>query len=181
MQKFILQDHTQEQRDAILAASKKKERITYTRNLTEAEIDNESRKLASEVKILASQEEEKKEVMRSYKERIDDTRARMEAISKTLLDGTKEVTEECLKVLNVEGKEVGFYNRSGELVKVRPMIDDDLQMDLFDNSSSAPAAELPSHIEDAEAEEVHELPAHEEDDDITAEDEQSYYEHFDND
>lgn len=158
MNKFILQEHTQEQRDAILAASKKKERITYTRNLTEAEIDNESKKLASEVKILAHQEEEKKEVMRQYKESIDGTRSRMEAISKTLLDGTKEVTEECLKVLNIEGREVGFYNRSGELVKVRPMIDDDIQMDLFDNSSAAPAAELPSHVEDAEAEEVHELP-----------------------
>lgn len=153
MQKFILQEHTQEQRDAILAASKKKERITYTRNLTEAEIDNESKKLASEVKILARQEEEKKGVMREYKDSIDRTRERMEAISKTLLDGTKEVTEECLKVLNIEGREVGFYNRSGELVKVRPMIDDDVQMDLFDDNSQ-PAAALEQHVEDAEAEEI---------------------------
>lgn len=152
MQKFILQEHTQEQRDAILAASKKKERITYTRNLTEAEIDNESKKLAAEVKTLARQEEEKKEVMREYKDSIDRTRERMEAISKTLLDGTKEVTEECLKVLNIEGREVGFYNRSGELVKVRPMIDDDVQMDLFDDNSQ-PAAALEQHVEDAEAEE----------------------------
>lgn len=152
MQKFILQEHTQEQRDAILAASKKKERITYTRNLTEAEIDNESKKLAAEVKTLARQEEEKKEVMREYKDSIDRTRERMEAISKTLLDGTKEVTEECLKVLNIEGREVGFYNRSGELVKVRPMIDDDVQMDLFEES--APAAAIEAHVEEAEAEEV---------------------------
>lgn len=153
MQKFILQEHTQEQRDAILAASKKKERITYTRNLTEAEIDNESKKLAAEVKTLARQEEEKKEVMREYKDSIDRTRERMENISKTLLDGTKEVTEECLKVLNIEGREVGFYNRSGELVKVRPMIDDDVQMDLFDDNSQ-PAAALEQHVEDAEAEEI---------------------------
>lgn len=153
MQKFILQEHTQEQRDAILAASKKKERITYTRNLTEAEIDNESKKLAAEVKTLARQEEEKKEVMREYKDSIDRTRERMENISKTLLDGTKEVTEECLKVLNIEGREVGFYNRSGELVKVRPMIDDDVQMDLFDDNSQQAAA-LEQHVEDAEAEEI---------------------------
>ncbi len=160
-----------------MAASKRTEKITYKRNLTEAEIDNESKKLASEVKILASQEEEKKEVMRSYKERIDGTRSRMEAISKTLLDGTKEVTETCFKVLNVEAKEVGFYNRSGELVKVRHMIDDDLQMDLFDNNSQqAPAAELPSHIDDAEAEEVNELPEHVDDDEAqTAYDEEAYY------
>lgn len=163
MQKFILQDHTQEERAAILAASKKTEDITYTRNLTEAEIDAESKRLASEVKILASQEEEKKEVMREYKERIDATRERMERISKTLLDGTKEVTERCLKVVNIDTHEVGFYNVSGELVKVRPLIDDDIQLDMFEGQEQHEPAALPgasnaldAHVEEAEAEEVKE-------------------------
>lgn len=148
----------------MLSSSRRTERITYTRNLTEAEIDNESKKLASEVKILARQEEEKKEVMRSCKESIDNTRGRMEAISKTLLDGTVEVTEKCFKVLNMDTREVGFYNVSGELVKVRPMIDDDLQMDLFEES--APAAAIEAHVEEAEAEEVND---------------DEYVQHFDND
>lgn len=180
MEKFILQDHSHEQRRAIIEASHRTERITYTRNLTEAEIDNESKKLATEVKILASQEEEKKEVMRSYKERIDGTRARMEQISKTLLNGTVEVTEKCLKVLNVDSREVGFYNESGELVKVRGMVDDDLQLDMFEGQqaqqTNAPA--LAEHTAEAEAEEVHELPAHEDTEDAENPD---YFEHFDND
>lgn len=155
MQKFILQEHTQEERAAILAAAKKTESITYTRNLTEAEIDAESKRLASEVKILAAQEEEKKEVMRNYKERIDATRERMDKISKTLLEGTKEVTERCLKVINVEGREVGFYNVNGELVKVRALIDDDIQLDMFEEEKQ-PAGALPASVEEAEAEEVHE-------------------------
>lgn len=143
MQQFIFQDKTQEERIDLLGQYKKAEVVTYKRHLTDAEIDNESKNLANKVKELAFIEDEKKEVNRQYKEQIDGIRGKMDVISKTLLDGQKEVTEKCFKVLNIEGREVGYYNVSGELVKVRPLIDDDLQMDMFEGSTEASAVALP--------------------------------------
>lgn len=156
MQQFIYQEKTQEERIALLAEAKKAENVTYKRHLTDAEIDLESKRLAAEVKTLAAIEEEKKEANKTFKEQIDTTRAKMENISKVLLDGAKEVTERCFKVINIEGHEVGYYNVSGELVKVRQLIDDDIQMDIFDGSQeqtlapaigAAPTNELPQHID----------------------------------
>lgn len=142
MNQFIFQDKTQEERIALLEQNKKAENVTYKRHLTDAEIDNESKNLAKEVKVLAQIEEEKKEVNKSFKDQIDTTRQKMENISKVLLEGSKEVTERCFKVINIEGHEVGYYNVSGELVKVRALIDDDIQMDMFEQGSTEPAKEL---------------------------------------
>lgn len=139
MQQFILQDKTQEERMALLEEFKKAENVTYKRHLTDAEIDLESKKLAAEVKTLAQIEEEKKEANKTFKDQIDSTRSKMENISKVLLEGSKEVTEKCFKVINIEGHEVGYYNVSGELVKVRPLIDDDIQMDMFEKESASAA------------------------------------------
>lgn len=161
MVQFIFQDKSQEERIALLEQSRNTENITYKRHLTDAEIDNESKNLANEVKILASIEEEKKEVNRQFKEQIDGTRAKMDTISKTLLEGQKEVTEKCFKVLNIEGHEVGYYNVSGELVKVRQLIDEDIQMRMFEDQeptaigASAQGA-LPEHDDYEDAQVVEE-------------------------
>lgn len=163
MQQFILQNKTQEERMALLAEAQKAENVTYKRQLTDAEIDNESKKLAAEVKILASIEEEKKEANKAFKDQIDNTRQKMENISKVLLDGAKEVTEKCFKVLNIEGHEVGYYNVSGELVKVRALLDDDIQMSMFENKpndeataalEASASGQLPEHKEDIEEAQV---------------------------
>lgn len=164
MNQFILQELTLEERSAMLAEKKNSENVTYDRVLTEAEIDNESKNLANKVKELAAIEEEKKEVNKAYKDRIDTCRDTMDRISKTLLGGRKTVTEKCFKVINIEGREVGYYNVSGELVKVRPLIDDDLQMDMFEQHE--PAALESHNVEDAESQEV---------DDTDLEEAQLYY------
>lgn len=123
----------------------KAEKITYTRNLTEAEIDAESRKLAEAVTRRAEIEDEKKEVVKTYNQRIEEQKTKAETISDTLLSGTKEETRLCYKFVNLDTKEVGYYNEYGELVKVRPAMDQDMQLDMFgaQGASEQAAAQLP--------------------------------------
>lgn len=132
MEKFILQDKTPQERIAIMEKmAAKAEMITYHRNLTEAEIDEESKKLAEAVTKRAQIEDEKKDVMKRYNQRIDEQKTKAETISDTLLSGTREETALCYKFVNIDTKEVGYYNQHGELVKVRPAMDQDMQLDMF--------------------------------------------------
>lgn len=48
-----------------------------------------------------------------------------------LEDGRKECVEDCFKVLDIDAREVGFYNNRGELVRMRKALDSDLQLDMF--------------------------------------------------
>lgn len=163
MEQFIYQGMSTKERVEYLSKTTKSERITYTRHLTDAEIDHESKELASATKELAAIEEEKKEVAQDFKMRIDAEKAKMQRIADTLIDGNKEVTERCFKVISIEEKEVGFYNELGELVHKRRLLDSDMQMSMFADSGDPaqpigalasgrelPAAESTDEIEEAE-------------------------------
>lgn len=147
MEQFILQDRTPLERAQLLEKmAAKAEKITYTRHLTEAEIEGESKKLADAVTSRARVEEEKREVMKDYNGRIDELKTKAEMISETLLSGTKEETRKCYKFVNLETLEVGYYNEFGELVKVRAAMDQDMQLDMFGGDGKVPeAAQLPGH------------------------------------
>ena len=132
MDQFILQDKMPQDRVAILEKmAAKAEKITYRRNLTEAEIEAESKNLADAVTRRAQIEDEKKEVTKEYNKRIEEQKTKAETISDTLLSGTREETRLCYKFVNIDTKEVGYYNELGELVKVRPAMDQDMQLDMF--------------------------------------------------
>lgn len=138
MEQLIFQDKTPHERVQILEKiAAKAEKITYKRNLTEAEIEAESRKLAAAVTRYAEIEEEKKDVMKDYNKRIEEQKTKANQISDILLSGTKEETALCYKIVNLDTKEVGYYNQHGELVKVRPAMDQDMQMDMFGAKGAA--------------------------------------------
>ena len=108
-----------------------KERITYLRNLTEAEIDAESKELASLCRRRNELEEEKKNVAKDYQTQIDSVKQNIDRSATLLEDGRKECVEDCFKVLDIDAREVGFYNNRGELVRMRKALDSDLQLDMF--------------------------------------------------
>ena len=108
-----------------------KERITYLRNLTEAEIDAESKELASLCRRRNELEEEKKNVAKDYQTQIDSVKKNIDRSATLLEDGRKECVEDCFKVLDIDAREVGFYNNRGELVRMRKALDSDLQLDMF--------------------------------------------------
>lgn len=132
MRNFLFEECTQEDRmEKLNSIAAGKERITYLRNLTEAEIDAESKELASLCRRRNELEEEKKNVAKDYQTQIDSVKQNIDRSATLLEDGRKECVEECFKVLDIDAREVGFYNNRGELVRMRKALDSDLQLDMF--------------------------------------------------
>ena len=132
MRNFLFEEYTQEERmENLNSIAAGKERITYLRNLTEAEIDAESKELASLCRRRNELEEEKKNVAKDYQTQIDSVKQNIDRSATLLEDGRKECVEDCFKVLDIDAREVGFYNNRGELVRMRKALDSDLQLDMF--------------------------------------------------
>ena len=132
MRNFLFEECTREERmEKLNSIAAGKERITYLRNLTEAEIDAESKELASLCRRRNELEEEKKNVAKDYQTQIDSVKQNIDRSATLLEDGRKECVEDCFKVLDIDAREVGFYNNRGELVRMRKALDSDLQLDMF--------------------------------------------------
>ena len=132
MRNFLFEECSHEERmEKLNSIAAGKERITYLRNLTEAEIDAESKELASLCRRRNKLEEEKKNVAKDYQAQIDSVKQNIDRSASLLEDGRKECIEDCFKVLDIDAREVGFYNNRGELVRMRKVLDSDLQLDMF--------------------------------------------------
>ena len=132
MRNFLFEECSHEERmEKLNSIAAGKERITYLRNLTEAEIDAESKELASLCRRRNELEEEKKNVAKDYQTQIDSVKQNIDRSATLLEDGRKECVEDCFKVLDIDAREVGFYNSRGELVRMRKALDSDLQLDMF--------------------------------------------------
>ena len=132
MRNFLFEECSHEERiEKLNSIAAGKERITYLRNLTEAEIDAESKELASLCRRRNELEEEKKNVAKDYQTQIDSVKKNIDRSAALLEDGRKECVEDCFKVLDIDAREVGFYNSRGELVRMRKALDSDLQLDMF--------------------------------------------------
>lgn len=105
--------------------------MTFTRKLSEAEIDAESRRLSGLVKKLIDTEEEKSQVNKEYGDIIKETKTLMNESSKVISKGQKEVHERVYKFINYETREVMFYDSLGNLVRVREALPEELQADMF--------------------------------------------------
>ena len=132
MRNFLFEECSNEERiENLNSIAAGKERITYLRNLTEAEIDAESKELASLCRRRNELEEEKKNVAKDYQTQIDSVKQNIDRSATLLEDGRKECVEDCFKVLDIDAREVGYYNNRGELVRMRKALDSDLQLDMF--------------------------------------------------
>ena len=132
MRNFLFEECSHEERiEKLNSIAAGKERITYLRNLTEAEIDAESKELASLCRRRNELEEEKKNVAKDYQTQIDSVKQNIDRSATLLEDGRKECVEDCFKVFDIDAREVGFYNNRGELVRMRKALDSDLQLDMF--------------------------------------------------
>lgn len=138
MKHFLFEECGREERIEMMSkVAMGKERITYMRNLTEAEIDAESKELASLCRRRNSLEEDKKAINKEYQAQIDVVKQGIDKSAALLEDGRKECVEECFKVLDIDAREVGYYNMNGELVRERKALDDDFQLDMFNQPEQA--------------------------------------------
>ena len=116
------------------------EEVTYSRAFEPEELALKREQLTDASIKIADIEEEKKEVMDGFKERLKPLQERKADAIKALRDKSQTVTEKCYKFLDEETKMVGFYNKEGNLVSSRPAFQRELQntieMDISKNGIS---------------------------------------------
>ena len=103
------------------------EEVTYSRAFEPEELALTREQLTDASIKIADIEEEKKEVMDGFKERLKPLQERKADAIKALRDKSQTVTEKCYKFLDEETKMVGFYNKEGNLVSSRPAFQRELQ------------------------------------------------------
>lgn len=103
----------------------------YMKQYTPEELARLKETLSDTSIIINDIEEEKKDVVAGFKERLDP----LVKERKTILEGLKKkaeyVTEKCYKFIDQETREVGFYNENGDLIESRPAYSDEMQGTLF--------------------------------------------------
>ena len=116
------------------------EEVTYSRAFEPEELALKREQLTDASIKIADIEEEKKEVMDGFKERLKPLQEQKAEAIKALRDKSQAVTEKCYKFLDEETKMVGFYNKEGNLVSSRPAFQRELQktiqMDIRKNGTS---------------------------------------------
>ena len=103
------------------------EEVTYSRAFEPEELALKREQLTDASIKIADIEEEKKEVMDGFKERMKPLQEQKADAIKALRDKSQTVTEKCYKFLDEETKMVGFYNKEGNLVSSRPAFQKELQ------------------------------------------------------
>lgn len=116
------------------------EEVTYSRAYEPEELALKREQLTDASIKIADIEEEKKEVMDGFKERLKPLQEQKSEAIKSLRDKSQTVTEKCYKFLDEETKMVGFYNKEGNLVSSRHAFQRELQktiqMDIRKNGTS---------------------------------------------
>ena len=107
------------------------EDVTYSKPFTPEELALKREQLTDASIKIADIEEEKKQVMDGYKERLKPLQTQKEDAIKALRDKSQTVTEKCYKFFDEDTKTVGFYNSEGNLVNSRPAFKQELQKTIF--------------------------------------------------
>jgi len=76
-------------------------------------------------------EVEKKAVNREFGASLKPLVEEQKSILSGLKNKSEHVTERCFKFIDLENREVGFYNEDGELIESRPAYADELQGNIF--------------------------------------------------
>ena len=103
------------------------EDVTYSRAFEPEELALRREQLTDASIRIADIEEEKKEAMDVFKERLKPLQEQKSEAIKAIRDKSQTVTEKCYKFLDEDTKMVGFYNKEGNLVSSRPAFQKELQ------------------------------------------------------
>jgi len=74
---------------------------------------------------------EKKIVMEGFKDKMKPLNLEKERLLIGLKNKTEFITENCFKFVDMETREVGYYNEDGDLIESRPAYADELQGTIF--------------------------------------------------
>lgn len=113
------------------------ENIGYSRRFTTDELLKKKDDLSSLAIEINDIEEEKKEAMSEFKERLKPLEEDKKKLLADLKNKSEFVNENCYKIIDHDNKEVGFYNKLGELVYSRPIQKQEMQKTLFELNRKA--------------------------------------------
>lgn len=108
------------------------EEIGYQKRFTTDELLKKKDDLSTIAIEINDIEEEKKEAMHQFKERLDPLNKDKAKLLADLKNKSEFVNEKCYKVLDHERREAGYYNKQGELVYSRPMQAQEMQKTIYE-------------------------------------------------
>lgn len=103
------------------------EDIGYTRRFSSDELLEKKDSLSELAIEINDIEEEKKEAMSDFKERLKGPKEEKTKLLTDLKNKSEFVNAPCYKIIDHEEREVGFYNKLGELVYARPIQPQEMQ------------------------------------------------------
>lgn len=132
MEKFLGQEIPEDKRSGFLSDNcDAVEEIGYSRRFNTDELSQKKEELANLSIQINDIEEEKKDKMSEFKDRLKPLNENKQLLLSDLKDKAEFVNEDCFKFIDHETKEVGYYNKFGELVYSRPIMPQEMQKTVF--------------------------------------------------
>lgn len=132
MEKYLFQNEAPKDREQLLKDNCDAVEVkTYMRNFSQEELAEMKDELADESIELDDIEFEKKQIMQEFKARIKPHSERVSKLLGNIRNKAELVEEDCYKIIDLDDKVVGFYNKNGELVESRPARQNELTKNIF--------------------------------------------------
>lgn len=109
----------------------KVEQKGYMKRFTSEQLAQMKEQLSEVAIKIDDVETEKKVVMDGFKEQLKPLNEERATILQGLRNKAEHVTELCYKFVDLENREVGYYNEDGDLIESRPAYADELQINMF--------------------------------------------------
>ena len=103
----------------------------YMKPFTPEQLNEMKDTLASITIEINDIEEEKKEAMQAFNDRLKPLREELKELLVGIKNKAEFVTEKCYKFIDQEERMVGFYNEDGTLIDSRPAYANELQGTIF--------------------------------------------------
>lgn len=117
-------------RDNATAVEKK----TFVRHLTPEEVIKLHAEFSQKAVDLSNAEEELQIHRENFKSTAKPIKSEMGQLMKSIRSSSEELTEDVFLLADMEEQMMGYYNKLGELVYSRPLLAQERQFSIIDNS-----------------------------------------------
>ena len=134
MEKFMFQDRSPKDREQLLRDNATKvESRTYLRALDPAEVIELQNTYTQKAIELAAADDDLKMHRENYKAIAKPLKVLMGQIIQGVRTGSEEITEDVFLLADMDDQMMCYYNRLGELVYSRPLMQNEKQYSITDN------------------------------------------------
>lgn len=107
------------------------EKKGYMKRFTPEQLQQMKERLSETAIEINDIEDEKKSLMEVIKEKLKPLTEEKKELLICLKNKAEHVSEDCYKFIDIDAREVGFYNEEGVLIESRPAYADELQRNIF--------------------------------------------------